>query len=348
MGYGIYVSANAKLDVFPNFVPPEVTVQTEAPGLSPEQVESLVTQPIENTINGLGSLESLRSESIPGLSVITVVFKEGTDIIVARQMLAEKLTETANQLPANVKTPQMSALTSATMDLLKIGLLSHKLSSMELRTFADWTVRPRLLSVPGVARCIDFWAAKFTQLQIQVRSDLRLQAYGLSISDVLAAGRVYATGVVGAGFIENANQRIPFIQTEGQSLTPEILWEIMRPNPDGQTVRLKDVAYVRNGVTPEIRRFTHPGRTGRIALHRQPIWREHGGSDAGRSKPRLSAEMQPLFDKEGITLYPHLHTGRRLSSKRRWRNIKLRCSWAASWSRWSCSSLGHFRTAAIS
>ena len=89
VGYGIYVAANAKLDVFPNFVPPEVTVQTEAPGLSPEQVESLVTQPIENTINGLGGLESLRSESIPGLSVITVVFKEGTDIIVARQMLAE-------------------------------------------------------------------------------------------------------------------------------------------------------------------------------------------------------------------------------------------------------------------
>ena len=150
--YGVYVAAHAKLDVFPNFVPPQVVVQTEAPGLSPEQVEVLVTRPIENTINGLGSLDSLRSESIPGLSVVTVVFKERTDIFIARQMLAEKLGEIGRSLPAGVKTPVMSALTSATMDLLKIGLTSDKLSPMELRSFVDWTVRPRVLSVPGVAR----------------------------------------------------------------------------------------------------------------------------------------------------------------------------------------------------
>src|SRR5258706_11953725 len=95
VGYGIYVADHAKLDVFPNFVPPQVTVQTEAPGLSPEQVEVLVTRPVESMINGLGGLESLRSESIPGLSAITVVFKEGTDIFVARQMMAENLGETA-------------------------------------------------------------------------------------------------------------------------------------------------------------------------------------------------------------------------------------------------------------
>ncbi len=100
IGYGIYVAAHAKLDVFPNFVPPEVTVQTEAPGLSSEQIEVLVTRPIENTINGMGSMESMRSESIEGLSVITAIFKEGTDIFIARQMLAEKLGETAGALPA--------------------------------------------------------------------------------------------------------------------------------------------------------------------------------------------------------------------------------------------------------
>src|SRR5580704_518108 len=91
IGYGIYVAAHAKLDVFPNFVPPQVVVQTEAPGLSAEQVETLVTRPVEGTINGLGNMESMRSESIQGLSVITAVFKEGTDILVARQMLNEKL-----------------------------------------------------------------------------------------------------------------------------------------------------------------------------------------------------------------------------------------------------------------
>src|SRR5262245_14735605 len=93
VGYGIYVAKNSKLDVFPDFVPPQVAIQTEAPGLAPEQVELLVTQPIEIAVNGLGGMESLRSESIEGLSIITAVFKEGTDVFLARQMLAEKLGE---------------------------------------------------------------------------------------------------------------------------------------------------------------------------------------------------------------------------------------------------------------
>src|SRR3954464_184814 len=98
IGYGLYVTQHAKLDVFPDFVPPQVTVQTEAPGLAPEQVETLVTRPIENAINGLGNQESLRSETIQGLSVITLVFKDGTDVHLARQMVAEKLGEISGQL----------------------------------------------------------------------------------------------------------------------------------------------------------------------------------------------------------------------------------------------------------
>src|SRR5882672_9117196 len=140
VAYGVWVAAHAKLDVFPDFVPPTVTVQTEAPGLAPEQVETLVTRPVESAINGLGSQESLRSETIQGLSVITVVFKEGTDIQVARQMLGEKLGEVASQLPVGVHPPKMGPLYSSTMDVLKIGLLTEKLSPMELRTLADWTV----------------------------------------------------------------------------------------------------------------------------------------------------------------------------------------------------------------
>src|SRR5262249_22183322 len=149
LGYGVWVASHAKLDVFPDFVPPQVTVQTEAPGLAPEQVETLVTRPVENAINGLGNQESLRSETIQGLSVITLVFKQGTDIQVARQMLGEKLGEVSGLLPVGVKPPKLSPLVSSTMDLLKIGLLSEKLSPMELRSFADWTLKPRLLAVPG-------------------------------------------------------------------------------------------------------------------------------------------------------------------------------------------------------
>src|ERR1043165_6301314 len=99
LGYGIYVASTAKLDVFPNFVQPQVVIQTECPGLTAEQVELLVTLPIESVVNGLGDMESLRSESIGGLSIITAVFKEGTDVFRARQTLAEKLAETAGGLP---------------------------------------------------------------------------------------------------------------------------------------------------------------------------------------------------------------------------------------------------------
>src|SRR5438045_2652411 len=170
-------------------------------------------------VNGLGGLESLRSESIQGVSVITAVFQEGADIFRARQMLAEKLADTAGELPSTVKTPRISPLTSSTMDLLKVGLVSDKLTPMQLRTFADWTVRPRMLSVPGVARCIVF-GGEVRQLQIQVLPE-RLLGYNLSISDVLAAARV-STGVLGAGFVETKNQRIT-LQTEGQALTPDLL-----------------------------------------------------------------------------------------------------------------------------
>src|ERR1051325_2233162 len=231
--YGFYVAKHARLDVFPNFVQPQVVIQSEAPGASPEQVEALVTRPVETMVNGLGDMESLRSESIQGLSIITAVFKEGTDVFLARQMLAEKLAETAGTLPASVRTPRMTPLTSSTMDLLKIGLIAEKMTPMELRTFADWTLKPRLLSVPGVAKCSTF-GGEVRQLQIQVLPE-RLLAYDLAISDVLAAARV-STGVIGAGFIETRNQRIT-LQTEGQALTPDILGEVVIAQTNGFAVR---------------------------------------------------------------------------------------------------------------
>lgn len=301
IGYGIYVAAHAKLDVFPNFVPPEVTVQTEAPGLAAEQVEVLVTRPVETIISGLGGMETMRSESIAGLSVITVVFKEGTDIFQARQMLNEKLNATSGQLPAGVKTPQMSPLMSSTMDLLKIGLVSDKQSPMDLRSFADWTLKPRLLSVPGVAHCIVF-GGEVKQLQIQVRPD-RLTAFNLAISDVLTAARA-STGVVGAGFVENANQRI-IIQTEGEALTPEVLGEVEVANNAGRSVRLKDVAYVRLGAEPKFGDTLIQGGHGvMLSLASQY---EANTMEVTKGVEAVLREMQPIFDKESIKLYPRLH-----------------------------------------
>src|SRR5215471_7307893 len=301
MGYGVYVAKTAKLDVFPNFVQPQVVIQTECPGLAPEQVELLVTLPIENIVNGLGDMESLRSESIEGLSIITAVFKEGTDVFRARQMLAEKLADSAAELPAGVKAPRMTPLTSSTMDLLKIGLVSDKLSPMELRTFADWTLKPRLLSVPGVAKCSTF-GGDVRQLQIQIIPD-RLVAYDLSLSDVLAVARV-STGVIGAGFVESSNQRIT-LQTEGQALTPEILGEVVVAHKDGFSVRLKDLSKVVEGAEPKFGDNRIQGRWGVLLT----MSSQYGANTMEVTKPLEEAlnEMKPVLDKEGIRLYPRLH-----------------------------------------
>src|SRR5438270_251720 len=108
VGYGIYAVSQAKYDVYPEFAPPRVVIQTEAPGLSPEEVESLVTRPVENAINGVASLESIQSQSVQGLAVITAIFEEHTDIYRARQMVSERLGELSGQMPQGVKAPVMA------------------------------------------------------------------------------------------------------------------------------------------------------------------------------------------------------------------------------------------------
>ena len=150
-GYGVWIEQHSKFDVFPEFAPPLVVIQTEAPGLSPEEVETLVTRPVENAVNGVGNLESIRSQSIQGLSVITAIFKEGTDIFRSRQMVAEVLAQAAGQMPKGVAPPTMAPLTSSTSVMLNVGLTSEQRSPMALRTFADWTLQPRLVSIAAYA-----------------------------------------------------------------------------------------------------------------------------------------------------------------------------------------------------
>ncbi len=216
LGYGVYSLFQARYDVFPEFAPPQVQIQTGAPGLSPEQVEALVTQPIENVLNGLQGIESLRSGSIQGLSVITVIFQPSSEIFLDRQLVAERLAAVAGSLPAGLGPPEMTPLTSSTSTVLAVGLTSETRSLMDLRTIADWTVRQRLLAVPGVAKVAVF-GGDVRQLQVQVEPE-RLVRFGLAIEDVVAAAR-RATGVRGAGQVDTVNQRL-VIHTEGQALTP--------------------------------------------------------------------------------------------------------------------------------
>ena len=144
-------------------------IQTEAPGLNPEQVEVLVTQPVEVAVNGLPGVVSLRSSSIQGLSVITVTFGAGSDIYRVRQLVTERLTALAGRLPQGVLPPAMTALTSATSTVLLVGLTDRRRrSDMDLRTLADWTVRLRLLAVPGIAQ-VSVYGGAVRSLQVQIR-----------------------------------------------------------------------------------------------------------------------------------------------------------------------------------
>ena len=301
IGYGIYVAHHAKLDVFPDFVQPQVTVQTEAPGLAPEQVEALVTRPVESALNGAGNLDSIRSESIQGLSVVTAVFKEGTAIYTARQMIAERLAQVGGELPAGVQTPTMEPLTSSTMDLLKFGLTSDRISPMELRTFADWTVRPRMLSVPGVA-AVKVFGGEVRQLQIQIKPD-RLLAFGVSVQDVLNAAGT-ATGVRGAGFVETAAQRL-VLQTEGQSLTAEQLGNVVVTQRAGRSLRLRDVADMAVGGEPKFGDAIINGRPGVLMTTAS----QYGANtmDATLGVETALNEMKPSFAAAGIEYVPGLH-----------------------------------------
>jgi CzcA family heavy metal efflux pump len=262
-GYGIYILTQSKLDVFPEFAPAITVIQTEAPGLSSEQVETLVTLPIENALGGTLGLETIKSKSLQGLSLVTMTFASGADIYRARQLAGERLATIASKLPLGVKPPALLPLTSSTSVALVIGLTSRDRSQMDLRNTADWTLRPSLLSLPGVADVIVF-GGDVQQFQIQIHPQ-KLVQYKLSLQDVLNAAQ-RATGVRGAGFLENTNQRI-VINTEGQMTTPEQLSHaVIVTSKNGLSVYLGDVATVQIAPAPAVGAASIGGSSGVILM----------------------------------------------------------------------------------
>ncbi len=296
LSYGFYTLSYAKYDVFPNFTPPYVSIQTEAPGLSPEQVELLITQPIENAINGVAGIESLRSSSIQGLSVATVVFQEGTDIYRDRQLIAERLSTLEGQFPQGVAPPKMTPLTSSTSTVLEVGLTSDQKSLMELRTTADWTVRPRLLAVPGIANATVF-GGEVGQFQIQLDPQ-RLIQHNLTVDDVLAAGQ-RATGIRGAGFLEADNQRI-VLQTEGQSVDAAQLGGTVLLRQNGFNVTLNQVARVTQGPAPAFGAASIMGKPGVILV----VQAQYGANtvEATEAVEQALEGLRPALQAQNIEL----------------------------------------------
>jgi CzcA family heavy metal efflux pump len=300
VAYGLSIVARAKLDVFPEFAPPQVSIQTEAPGFSPEQVEILVTKPIEDAINGVNGLSALRSQSIQGLSVITAVLEEGVDLRQARQLIAERLAEMTGRLPGSVEAPVLTPLTSSSSTVLMLGITSARRSPMEQRTFVDWVLRPRILATPGVSKVAVF-GGEVRQLQIQVWPD-RLRRFGLGLPEVLeAAGR--ATGLRGAGVLDDPNQRI-VVSTEGQSLTPAALGRTVLRAEAGSVLRLADVAAVREGAETRFGDATIDGRPGIVVVVSGQLG--SNTKEVATAVEKVVADLGPTMAAEGIELHPDL------------------------------------------
>jgi len=243
---GLAAVLAARFDVFPDFAPPHVLVQTEAPGLDATQVEALVTRPLEGLLAGTENVKTVRSTSSQGLSAIQVVFDRGGDPYRQRQVVTERLAEFAGMLPPGVGAPLLSPLSSSMEYLVHFGYTSDRLSPMELRDVVQWMVKPQILAVPGVAQAQVF-GGEVRERQIEVDT-ARLAAAGLDLEDVLAAAK-RATGLIGGGYLETPTQRI-VIQAQAPGATLAALGQAVVGTRAGQPVRLKDVATLREGAEP--------------------------------------------------------------------------------------------------
>ncbi|HEX7874877.1 MAG TPA: efflux RND transporter permease subunit, partial [Sphingobium sp.] len=299
--FGGMALTHAPFDVFPDFVPPQTAVQTEAPGYAPEQVEALVTHPLELAINGANGVQSVRSESIQGLSIISVVFKDGSDPYRARQIVAEAVGDAAAQLPQGVGTPLLEPLTSSTMDLLKIGFTSDRLSPLALRDLVQWTIRPRLLAVPGVARATPFGGAE-RRIEARVRP-ADMVAHDLSIND-LATAIQSGTGVRGGGFSDTPAQRI-MVQPDNGTVTAHSLAQSVLTPTGGGSLRIGDVADVVDAASPKFGDALIMGKPGvLLALSSQ-----YGANtlDTTLAVEKALEEMRPALLAQGVTLHASLH-----------------------------------------
>ena len=237
---GVFSTQNANVDVLPEFAPPQVVVETQASGMVPEQVEALVSIPLESTLSGMPGVKQVRSVSMSGVSVITVIFNFGTDIYRARQMVTEKLQATASGLPPTSKPPTLLPLMPAIGDVLKFGMTSVSTSLMDLRTLADWEVKNRLLAVPGVARVLIIGG---DSREYQVLIDpMKMKSYEVTLNEVTAAVEK-ANAIIPGGYLITEDQQVS-IQGVARIRDIEDLAETVVAVRDTAPVLLQHVATV--------------------------------------------------------------------------------------------------------
>lgn len=267
---GTYTASDMEVDVFPDLNAPTVTVMTEAKGMAPEEVERLVTFPVETAVNGAADVRRVRSSSTTGFSIVWVEFEWGTDIYRARQTVSEKLAEVSASLPQNAGKPILGPQSSILGEMMIIGLTADTTPMLELRTIADWTVRPRLLSTGGVAQ-VTVIGGDIKEYQVLLSPE-KMKHYGVGLDQAMDAMRDMNRNASGGVLYEFGNEYI----VRGMlsvSKADELRRAVVKsPAGGGAAVTLGDIAEVRAG-----------GRTPKLGL----------ASDKGRPAVLMTVSKQP-------------------------------------------------------
>lgn len=241
---GTYTAYHTDVDVFPDLTAPTVVVMTEANGMAPEEVERLVTFPVETAVNGATHVRRVRSSSTTGFSVVWVEFDWGTDIYLARQIVSEKLAIVTDDLPQNVGRPTMGPQSSILGEMMIIGLTSDTTSLLDVRTMADWTIRPRLLSTGGVAQ-VAVIGGDIKEYQILL-DPARMKHYGVGLDQVLLVCRQMNQNANGGVLYEYSNEYIirgVLTTTKAEELAKGVV----AMTPDNTPILLEDIATVKIG-----------------------------------------------------------------------------------------------------
>ncbi len=246
--FGSVVASRMEVDVFPDLTAPTVVVLTEAHGMAPEEVEKLVTFPIETSVNGATNVRRVRSSSSAGISIVWVEFEWDTDIYKARQIVNEKITAVAEKLPQGVGNPTMGPQSSIMGEIMLVSVTADKTSQIDLRTIADWTIRPRLLATGGVSQVVVI-GGEFKQYQI-LASPQKMNYYNISLNELLKASQE-ANGNSSGGFMNEYNNEY-IVKGIGRTSDINELGKSVIKTVNGNTIKIEDVAEIKIGASLKI------------------------------------------------------------------------------------------------
>ncbi|MTI33028.1 efflux RND transporter permease subunit [Xanthovirga aplysinae] len=245
---GLYVARTMNVDVFPDLTAPTVTILTEAHGMESEEVEKLVTYQLETTLNGSPNVRRIRSSSAAGISIVWVEFDWGTDIYRARQIVSERLQMVSGNLPTGIGVPTMAPISSIMGEIMLLGVSSDNLSPMELRTLADWTIRPQLKAIGGIANVI-VTGGDYKQYQVFADPE-KMKHFGVNLPELIEKVKEANVNAPGGFFNQHGNQYI--IKGSGRAYAVDDLKEALVKQVNGQSIKVKDVADVQIGTADKI------------------------------------------------------------------------------------------------